>query len=378
MNNPNFNTMRTLNLIGFLTLAFCSNLVAQDFLRQKPNRCSDCQGQTKLLLEGASFIKNNEYFGPYTEGFTGLGFFLKPQVQFHLSDRTRLDAGWFVLQYYGQEGFNPSLPIFRLQHQLKPGIELILGSLYGSTQHGLEEPLFRIDRYYQNQMEYGAQLLIEKKRFTADLWVNWEQFIEPGDSFQEHLEAGLVADFILYDRNYRLDIPIQGYVRHKGGQIDASPLAVSTIFNGMWGLRWTSSWEENRSLSISSLYFGFTSDLPAQGANALPISQGKGWMFRTQLNWEGWQAMMGYWRGNNFMAPKGEYLFSSLSDFNPNYSDQIRRVLMAKVIWSNTSLDAIDWGWRTDAYWDRDAGEFNYALAVFMQFQLEKLWELGR
>jgi len=157
------------------------------------------------------FIKNNEYFGSFTKGFTGIGFILQPQIK------------------------------------------------YSIDEHELSEPLYRFDNDYQNQIEYGIQFLIDKKRFKSDVWLHWEQFIKKDDPFPEELYVGSKTWLQLYKkRNFSFQIWNEMLISHLGGQIDLSSNPDRTILNYSIGPEFTFQIKKESKLSFTYVFYKST------------------------------------------------------------------------------------------------------------------------
>ncbi|MEA1986719.1 MAG: hypothetical protein U9N76_04440, partial [Candidatus Marinimicrobia bacterium] len=164
-------------IIIILLLLFSINIIFADILETNKSLCDTCEKKIYLNFESTSFIKNNEYFHHFTKGYTGIGFFIKPTIEYYLTKNTKANLGIYLLKYSGVDNFTQSIPIFTIQHKLTKNTDLIFGNIYGTLNHKLEEPLFRFDTYYQNNIEYGLQLLHNSKYLQSDIWMNWDKFI---------------------------------------------------------------------------------------------------------------------------------------------------------------------------------------------------------
>jgi len=302
-------------VLFFLVILFIGNIIhAQDFSFYKPIIKKNNR-KAFLRLQSISFLKNNEYFNDFTSGFTGIGFTVKPTIEYYLNTDTKISVGYFFLKYSGLNKFSQNIPIFSVQHKLNQNLEMIFGNIFGTLHHELEEPLFRIDRYYQNNVEYGLQFILKTKGITNDFWVNWEKFIQKNDPFQEEFVAGNNANIILLNKkSWSLSLPFQLLFNHRGGQIDTSHKAVSTLMNGLGGfsLKYTIN---RRSICFKQLIMTYNGlNIPGQGEpNSQIFEKGYGYYSKIEYKQNSFQAMLGYWSANKFIAPRGEYLFQSIS-----------------------------------------------------------------
>jgi len=121
-------------------------------------------GALSIHFYNNNFIKNNEYFGPYTEGMTYIGSILQPEVTWAISSKFNLSAGWYLRYYFGQDSFEKSLPVIKANYTFMPGVQLIMGQLKGQLEHGYIEPVYNTDNYFIKNPEYGVQFLLDRKR----------------------------------------------------------------------------------------------------------------------------------------------------------------------------------------------------------------------
>ncbi len=190
-------------------------------------------------LKTTSFLKNNEYFDTL-QGWTGIGFLLQPKLVYQPGPTTIVEAGYHLEKFSGRSDFYKPLLLFRIRQKLTNSLELVFGQLYGNLEHKLSEPMFRWDRYYSDNVEYGIQFLFENKYFTNDLWINWERFIFYNDPFKEEFVLGNVSNFkYKINENWKLNVPLHYTWTHAGGQIDkhdenrGAMMSLNNIMSGL-------------------------------------------------------------------------------------------------------------------------------------------------
>ena len=348
-------------ILLILQVSFAQNFKTNNFL------CDSCEREISLRIESSSFIKNNEYFNKLSKGFTGLGFFLKPSFEYYFAKNTKATAGVYLLKYSGVDQFTQVIPLFSIQHKLTKNLELILGSLYGALNHQLEEPLYRFDRYYQDNIEYGMQFLYHTSKIESDLWLNWEKFIFTNSPYQEELVFGNTSNFIAYQsQKLRVELPIQFLISHKGGQIDSSPNPVASIANGMSGIKINYQINAERNLSIETLFFLYNGwNLPESGVNSQPYKDGTAAYFKVHYNNNNFHSILGYWSSNKFISPRGESLFLSVSDWDENFAQEKRKLITAKIEWGHPITKFIKVIFKADAYYDIINQDFSHALGLY-------------
>ncbi len=330
-----------------------------------------CSKTLNLRIESSSFFKNNEYFDKFAYGYTGLGFYVKPTLEYYFTPKIKVSAGVYLLKYSGRNNFTQVIPIFSVQYKMAKSLELVMGNIYGTANHQLAEPLFRYDRYFQNHVEYGFQFLLNTAKIHSDLWLSWEHYIMVGDTAQEHLMVGSSSVFrIMHDRHgFSLSIPLQFLVAHRGGQLAPSPhKPISSIFNGLTGLKLAYRFSEKSRITFEPqflLYKGL--NLPSQGeANAQPFKNGWGSYTTFTYQYSRLHVMAGYWYAERFISPHGEYLFQSVSEIDPDFSQAKRELLTTKVWINKTIYHSIKLEARFESYYDLMTHNLDYSYGLYI------------
>jgi hypothetical protein len=325
------------------------------------------KGTISGYLYNNNFIKNNEYFGPYTEGITYIGSILQPEVSWALSDKFSLSAGWYLRYYYGQEGFDQSLPVIRARYLFKPGTQLIIGQLDGQLQHGFIEPIYNTDNYFIKNPENGFQLVIDRKKLHADVYLDWEKFLLPGETHQEVITGGLLASYYLNELNNNsgLSAHFQSIIHHFGGQVDNSDNPLQSRANMAAGLKYSFLPELkliNR-LTISSFYL---QALELSQTNTIPYETGFGLQNTITLENKWAKLSSGWFHGEYFFAPLGDHLFQSVSELNSWYAVDKRDLITSKLLLSHEVMKGVTFSFRFESYYDlqRKSNDFSYGLNI--------------
>ena len=371
---------RIIQKVVILICIFCvctTNVFSQEFKIKKLLLCDSCEQNLSFRFETTSFIKNNEYSGLYASGFTGIGFYLKPVFEYYLTKNTKVTTGIFLLKYSGVKTFSESIPIFSVQQKLFKGLDFVLGSIYGALNHEIEEPLFRFDRYYQNNVEYGAQFLYYSDFVESDIWVNWEKFIFKDDPFQEEIEAGTTSTFKIMSKKFKVYAPLQTLIYHKGGQIDTSPDPAFSIFNGVAGLRFEYHTNKKNVFAFEPQFFLYQGlGLPEKNVNSQRFNSGNALYLKFRYRNKYFNSMVGYWGGEKFIAPKGEYLFLSISESDKAFYEVKRQVATAKLEKRYILSKAIQIELMTDVYFDILNNDFSFSFGLY--FFIDESFSMGR
>ena len=352
--------------IGILFILFTiaqSKTVAQTLLTKK-FLCDTCERKLSLRFESTAFMKNNEYLSKYAIGKTGIGFNAKPTLEYFFNKNTKINIGVYLLKYSGLNAFTQSIPILTLQHKLAKGHELIFGNIYGNLNHELAEPLYRFDRYYTNNVEYGFQYLHKSKYFETDLWLNWEQFIFTSDPFQEEFTVGNHSKLKLINTSkFKLKGDYQSTLCHRGGEIDEFEGPSINLFSGAYGVDMDFIFK-NIKCGISQKTFWYRGfNIPLSGPNFQHFNRGKGNYITSYLTHEYFNFKAGYWKGEKFISPKGEYLFMNVSEKNINLKQDVREILTGKFTLKRKISKNLKLELRTEIYIDVDkpnAPDYNY------------------
>jgi len=362
---------RTLVLLVITLFLTVGNVHAQSnsFLSYRPINIEHSK-KLYLRFESASFLQNNEYFSPFAYGYTSTGYFVKPSLEYTFNRHLKANIGIFLLQYSGIDHFTQTLPVFSIQYKITKSLDLVMGNIYGTANHRLEQPLFRYESYYQDHMEYGLQFLWHSKRVQSDLWLHWEHFIQLGDTAQEQLMIGNSSRFLLYSHNkIKLILPIQFTIIHNGGQLEPAPhLPIRTIFDGLSGLRLRYEINAQSYIQFSQLFavYKCLSEPLVGEAGHMPFAHGWGSYSKISFQKKHFHAMAGYWHGYRFIAPEGETQFQSVSEINPSYTQDIRSLITAKVWFRKSISKGMQLEARTSAYFDTDSRKLDYSYSLYV------------
>ncbi len=320
-----------------------------------------------LHMYNNNFVKNNEYFGPYTEGITYIGSILQPELTWSLSSNFSLSAGWYFRHYYGQDGFAKSLPVIRARYSFYPGVQFIVGQLDGQLTHGYIEPIYNTDNYFSKNPEYGVQFRVDRTKVHADIFMDWETFLLPGETHQEEIVGGMLASYSINDNSNDkgLSFQLQSIIHHFGGQVDNSDNPLQSRANVAAGFKYSFLPRLKRlhKLTFSSYYI---QALELSQTNTIPFESGFGLQntFVIENNWTKLSA--GWFHGEYFFAPMGDYLFQSVSQFNDWYVGEKRDLITSKLLVGHDVVQGVNFGFRVETYYDlqRKSNDFSYGLNI--------------
>lgn len=218
-------------------------------------------------------------------------------------------AEWKADDY--QYGFH-ILPFFRAQIQPVKQINVILGNIYGGSNHRIIEPLFNPNLELTADPECGAQFLYLSKVARVDIWTNWESFIFKKDTHKEGMTFGTSAALNITPENsfFHVNLPAQLIGVHRGGEIDDAVKELTTMYNAASGLKF--QFNTNRLLKNISLQLMGTYYKCIQGYE-LPYTEG--WGLYSNLTAEIWNVKLkaAWWRSDKFINIFGNPVYENLS-----------------------------------------------------------------
>ena len=209
------NYLTRLLLITAITFATTLKATAQiDSLiynTDSPTIVADERNELRINVDGMAFFRDNEYnTKDAVKGYTLPGVWLQPSVSYQPLRNLKLELGAYMIHFWGAnrypnanytnleraEAHNTTkafhcVPVFRANMQLTPNVNVVLGSLYGKTAHGLAEPLYNDEMNISSDPETGVQVLWHNSWLHFDTWVNWQDFIFKNDDNQERFVYGL-------------------------------------------------------------------------------------------------------------------------------------------------------------------------------------------
>lgn len=293
------------------------------------------EGILGLSIDNTSFFKNNEFDPDIVKGYTVPGFRISPRITYQPSPIIKLEAGATLLKYWGadkypnyayhdisewkadhyQWGFHLT-PFFRAQIRPIPQLNIVLGNIYGGSNHRLIEPLYNRELNLTADLETGAQILYNSRIAFFDAWINWESFIFRNDNHNEAFSIGGSAAFHITNPQsfFYVGVPVQILVIHRGGEIGSIKGQKKTMGNGAAGLRFGFNFDGEifREINADVMGAGYKSQFSG-GAMNLPFYSG--WAFYSRLNMQIWdiQLKMSYWRSGKYINQFGSPIFGNVS-----------------------------------------------------------------
>lgn len=288
--------------------------------------------QLSVEMDNLSFFKNNEFGSTVQKGYTLPGFWMQLKAVYFPLSNLKLEAGvhsiWFwgtrrypAYAYKGMTTWNGRdyannvhvLPYYRVHLDLSKSVSIVLGNIYGESNHRLIAPLYNSELNLTSDPEHGMQLLYRTKWLDLDVWVDWMTYIYQLDTHEEAFVAGASARLKVNDPDapFHVYFPVQGLAHHKGGEIDASNTDVQTVMNGALGvgIRWN---RKNRLLSHINLECDAVGYTFQKGETFAP-KYGRGYFTQLDLQLKDFNFNASYWYGQDFVPILGSPFYGTLS-----------------------------------------------------------------
>lgn len=356
------------------------------------------QNSWLIGVDAATFLRDAEFSLPYTRGYTATGFFVTPYAKHLIGRDAQMTFGVHLAGVAGSDGIRQWKPLVRLEYMPHRNLRIVMGSLYGALTHRLFEPMLDRERYIYDHYEEGMQLLahlpiVGRLGLTTDTWLHWEELLEPWQMTQERFTLGSSNSLLLWEwaRNTRhgvaLSMPFSFLGTHRGGQLSALDTCIESLFNENIGLRVNVSLERNSALALDVPVFFYqdisprkcqkydngwgvwpqvSCDFPLSSYNPIDSTGDKS-------RWRGsWKMLLqaGYWYGYQFIAPRGSYLFQSVSWHKKDFVAPEREMMTAKVGVENNYARNFALGLDAEFYYDLHEKAMDLAFGVYLRYRL--------
>lgn len=307
-------------ILLLIFIIFCNNAFAQlnnsVFFEQKYD-FQDNENKLFLEFQNLNFFRSNEYLEQSSAiGRTLLGYQLSPRLAYYPSKNVKVSLGVFTWRDFGKDDFTEINPYFLLEYQ-KSDFGLKFGNIKGNLQHNLIEPLYAFENVIEQNLEFGLQLLYQKKHFGADLWIDWQEFTDAGSDKQEEFFVGLNAYInLIKNDKFTFQIPLQATVKHQGGQGLTVNLPVANTSNFATGLKldWNLGNDSFlKNINFENYFVGFQTDLD------LPQKTGQAFYSNLNLGSKYLTLLLSIWLSEDFgSSQRGDLYVADLESRTRN------------------------------------------------------------
>jgi len=365
-------------IIFFMILALVGlfSVRAQNILHSSlftPHSSLHEADSNKLSLRAdiIGFFKNNEYFSPVAVGQTLPGTTLNLALGYQVADKFKAELGAYAVKYSGRNSMENLQAFVRLQYAITPHFNMVMGNIYGGVNHRLIEPLYLWERHFTDNPESGLQFVLHSDRWFADVWLDWQHFIQRGDPSPEALVFGISAERQLTgnDNRFDLTVPLQLIIHHQGGQIDTSDEPMIVLGNMATGFCSRLNMNNGRIKSVGlDVYLAGYWDRYSN-ETLRPFDKGWGVYPTLYMDMSPFKLMTGYWYAEKFHAFLGEPLFGSFDPHRPHKQLPTRNLFTFKFIFDKQLFKRVSVGAQLETYSDLDRGETDYSFGVHLRLK---------
>lgn len=333
----------------------------------------------RMQVQALGFLKNNEYFNKIADGYTLFGYQLNPKLSYQPTENLVIEAGALLWKDFGASGYEDIHPTFTIKVQ-RQNWQLLFGTLEGNLNHGYIEPLYDFERLILNRLENGIQYKLQTSRFRVDAWADWANMLYRGEDDQEQVNGGAAMAILLLGQEGRgnladslyLTLPLQFTAQHKGGQIDASELPLTTVANAAIGLELEKKYSRRvlHRLYTKNYVVGFKD---FSNELQLPYEQGHGLYFNIGADTKYQDVMLSYWRGDGYISELGGKLYQSASTTfkHPDYLEEERELLILRLMKDIELVENLNLTLRLEPLWDFNNPKLEFSSGFYLAFNTD-------
>jgi hypothetical protein len=317
-------------------------------------------------FESMSFFHNTEYMGDIVDGYTWTGAWARPKLSYTFSEKLKLDVGGHFLRYHSRDDFTVVRPWFSAEYQMFPKMKAVFGNLNLNQNQGLVKQLWEPERIMTDAPREGIQFLYNSKYFDMQNWMSWEQFILPGDPYQEHFTFGLSGSAKLYSNSTTtVKVPLQLLVYHQGGEIDSSPLGVVTHYNYTTGLETQFTVGDGffKTMDLNLHWVGYQCP---DGPAPYGYDNGHGYSVTLGGDTRIGKFSFDYWNAYQFIAPYGKRIYMSISNRDIALSQSDRSQVAFNYMMKQHILKDIEFAFQGEALYDFLTTKFSFAFGYYL------------
>ena len=318
---------------------------------------SENEKTLSLNVPATFFFKNNEYKRQIAYGYTLGGVRAIPNLEYQPLENLSISAGVNVLRYWGADEYGQYnfisvpyycdsntqkqlhlKPFFRINWQINPRLNLIMGNLYIDYYHYLPIALYNREFSYSSDGEEGVQLIYTGEYWTNDAWANWQNFNFYNDVDRESFDVGISGTLNTSQEKKYIGYADYSFIwHHNGGELDTiTTLYLDHWANGHLGLRFRYNNICNKQFDLTlSLNYLFSKDMKN---STLPFKKGHAWFPSLEFSFYKGDIMLGYYDSKDMITFYGTNFFSNLAQRTQNVTYPHNRMLYASVNY-NISLN---------------------------------------
>ncbi len=356
---------------AFFSFAAVSQIEYPVFQNRSTIQAEDSQ-RLSLNIQNLNYINNTEYFAKIPLSRTLFGYQLLPEIQYQPTPKFIIRGGLYLQKEFGRDGYTSLLPTFSVKYKAKHS-SYILGTLEGATSHNYIEPIYDYKLLLNERLENGFQFFVDTKPYHHHFYINWRKAIHPGDRFKEEFDIGYIANInVVNNDNFELKIPVQLLYSHKGGQIDSTGIPLTSLVNNAAGLsvKYKTPGNFLHEIDFDNYYVNYKD---ISGTKVQPFNEGNAYLAHLALKFKYFDLDFRYWNSQSFINPRGNSLFSSVSEKHIGYTEKHRHLLLVSVIYDKELFQNGHFNFRISPYYDLGEKKLEYSYEMYFGYKLNVL-----
>ncbi len=359
--------------ILYFILGFSYSTKAQllnNIFEQKDSIYQNDTQTLRMHIEALNYIRNTEYFDMIEKGQTLFGVLLQLNSSFQPYKNILVKVGLQTRQDYGSTNFNTVQPVFSISI-FKNKWRYNFGALQGTTNHGIIEPMYNIDRAITNRIENGFQSIYKSKTFFYNQFLVWNEPTYKTSTNQEKFTVGLVMDRKLFNSKiWDVSIPFNGTLAHRGGQLNGNPTPIFSRVNTAVGIKW--SVNVNSKLKIrTENYWLFAADFSPNITQ--PYKNGNATWHTLSFMHNGFELMVNYWAGREFQSPVGSQLYTNFNPDNYEAYRQKQHIVMSRLMYTQQLYKGLKLDLRFEPFYTVEYKRFQYSYSIYLKLNLDRV-----
>jgi hypothetical protein len=250
---------------------------------------------------------NTEFFTSFREGETILGGQFFSTLSVRPARQYSVQAGVFGDVRWGSAEFLDRVrPVLAFRYQTAHSLGVI-GTLETSRRHGLLEPLAVTTLELTRPIEYGLQWREQRRRWDAEVFINWQALNTPTQ--REVFDYG----WVLRARPVR-QVSLEGQFHglHHGGQLFSAGVPVTNNTSGGFGITVSDTVRKLGFASIQVYRLNSSGNIDPAAPADRP-RRGRGTFVRAALTPRPGLELFGIaWRGRDFLSDEGDNNYNSV------------------------------------------------------------------
>ncbi|MEA2041933.1 MAG: hypothetical protein U9N85_05210 [Bacteroidota bacterium] len=315
-------------------------------------------------FNNVNYIKNYEGFNDFSEGYTLLGYFAQPTIQYYVNKKVAVTGGFHIQKYFGEPLYTTVRPMFSVVINLGSVSFIKLGTITNRPEQKLLEPIRHNELFLTDNIEEGVQFKHSGKIFETDTRLDWEQYIFSGSEYPEKIafSSGNCLNFDIK----RLQVVLRGQLlaAHIGGQIDNSNSNVSTIVNAALGADFILGKKQTGRYTAFAYYLPSADMSPTK---RMMYDHGFGSLVGLKYERGRWNAGLKYWYGTHRLSTHENPIFRNISLQTPGYFEDERQLIIPHVFRTFDFGKNVSGGIIADAYFDVLNYDFDYTLSFIVK-----------